>query len=349
MKNTTKYQNNRENDEITNKIKDVSKPIQPKKSLFSKIKSLFPFLSQNTSPSNLVGRIHTQIQQDAILTVEQLQKLKENLRSELEKEEDTALWSSVEAVINPLLREYDVIQKKIFQVVPYHEEKEANLIKSYNEWIEKAKLWVTVATRPNNKENIIKAVMAHTMQISDRIIDRDMQTLYEYTTHQLISLNKPHEELLLIKQHLEENLDTHLHALHNLKNSKPADLKLEHLQKWKSSIDDLRINHYEAALQIIDGIITTHTPIEKMMSEEEHLKDLYPIIDYLEKEIPVFCEEIKKVAWNDENLKKIFKDQYIYLEEQIYQLNQDLRLSQELTERVDELGQKLMESQEYFE
>ncbi len=320
---------------------------QPKAGLFEKVKSLF-FKRQDVSELSLVGRIHTQLKRDAHVIVEQLKAVKETFRKELEGHNDNQLWLSFEAVINPLLREYEHIEKKL----TVHEgdtlEEKTSAIKSYNEWVEKATLWVTLSARLYDRASIIQAVIFHSMQVLDMIIDRDLKTLREYLMHELNSLNLDHYEIAKIAKKIEKELQVHVQALIQLKSDKPYELQIEQLPGWKRRIDESRTKHYEGALQIIETVIDAHAPHQETHEEHEFFQEFFTTIARLEEEVPLFLAEAAKMDPDDQELKNILLKQHVILIQQVQELNENLRLTPELEERVQNLLNELEESKRLF-
>ena len=312
-------------------LSEDSKVKLEKKRVFDQIKSFFPFFTEKVSKeATLVGRIHAQLQRDAHEMLNQLKNLKETLKKELEYHHESHLWSSFEAVVNPLMREYGQIEKKMMEK-PENIVNDTSAIKSYSDWIVKAKLWVTLCSRPNDRDGIIKAVIVHTMQMSDEIIDRDLKTLHDYKYHELLNIGLDFEEIEATSKKLDQGLAPHLEALRALKHNKPADLQLDHLSKWKAIVDESRAKHYNAALHVIDAIITTVAPTPIQEEELEHLKEIFERVAYLEEEMPIFLGHLNRVDLADDVARQMLEGQLIFLEEEVHKLNRDLRLTLSLS------------------
>lgn len=305
-------------------------PKETKPGFFAK---LFPFFKNSSSQVSLVGRIHRQLQKDAHHIILQLRNLREVLKNELVGHDDQHLWASFEAIVNPLLREYDQLEKKL------REDPQPITLKSYNNWIEKAKLWVALSALPHDREGITKAVVEHTQQVSDMIIDRDIKMLEEYLLDKLQLLDPEKAKIEAVKLQIE--ISPHINGLLALKHNKPNDLDIHSLQIWKTRINQERGKHYNAALQIIDLHLQDKTPLPE--EEHDHLRDIFILVDYLEEEIPTFLEELKRSNLDDKTQISLFEDHAIYLEEQIHKLNQDLRLTPELFDRVQVMMMDLSE------
>ena len=333
-------------DEISGKSHPLT-PDSPNKETrlgYNFFKKIFPFLK--TSPKSdtiLTGRIHKQLQHDAHAAIVQLKKLREILKKELEGHDDQHLWTSFEAIVNPLLREYDQLERKLF------ESQEPKDLKCYHTWIEKAKLWVSVLARPHDRESITQTVVTHTQQVSHIIIDRDLKMLEEYMINELHHLGFDQEKLSKLASQIHEEIAPHIKGLLDLKHNKPEDLTLSTLQSWKARINSERAKHYNAALHIIDDKLQVLAPASKQEEESEHLKDIFSLVIYLEAELPTFLEELEKIDLDDATQLSLFADHSVYLEEQIHKLNQDLRLTPELFDRVQVMMMDLDEARKILE
>lgn len=302
---------------------------------FNTIKNLFPFFKTNkTNQSPLAGRIHYQLRQDAKVIVEKLKTLKEKIKKELAEKKEEQLWNLFETVMNPLLKEYDKIEKKIV-VDSTRQEEDSSAIKSYNDWFEKAKFWVSLSTKPSDREEIIKAVFVHTKHVADQSIERDLKMLREYKMHEFNALGLENSILEKITRQIEKRLQPHIIALNELKNSRPESLKIEQLEEWKAHVDEQRANHYNAALHLIDDFLHPFFPEQEEV--QEHLKEIFTLVAYLEEEIPAFCKEVKTISRDDKEYAILMRDHGIYLQEEAHRLNRDLRLTPELGDRVQRL------------
>ncbi len=309
-----------------------------KKGFFDRIRVLFSKKQEPpVSDVSLTGRIHAQLRQDAHSLVEQLKNLKENLRKELEGRDDSHLWTSFEAVVNPLLREYEYIEKKLMAKTANTLEEKTTALKSFGEWADKAKLWAALSARPVDRKRVIKAVIINTLQVFDVTIDRDLKTLHEYMTHELNNLKCSSEKLIQVAEQMEAELHPHIEGLVQLKNQKPSDLLLEHLQGWKLQMDEKRAKHYHAALQIIDNRVDAIAPHKETAEEHEHAKEVFARMAYLEEEVPALLDKAKKIDPEDSESIRLLIEREIELEVQTRQLVEDLRLPPELEDRVQEL------------
>lgn len=305
-----------------------------KKSAFEKIKVIFPFfIEKKTNEAKLVGRVHAELQESAQSILTKLKDLKENIKNEL----DEGLLNSFEAVINPLIREFTQIEKKI-EIQSGDLKQTTSVLKSYADWISKAKAWVSLSSKPD-KRKIIAAVIERSLGISDELIDRDLKMLNDYKLHEVYNLGLDFEEIKAALSRLDIELQPHIDGLLKLKHKKPMDMELCHLSEWKARLDEDRAHYYHAGLYCIDFIIKEIAPHNFHDMDEEPLKEIYKKVNSLEEELPIFLGHL--VDLNDLVKRQLLESQLAYLEEEVHKVNQDLRLTPELVERVNYIIEEL--------
>lgn len=317
------------------------------KGIIDRIKSIFPFLVQKESKeAKLVGRIRTELQKDAWEILTKLKVLKTSLKTELNDHFESQLWASIEAIVNPLMREYSQIEKKLMEQTDSIETN-TTAIKSYNDWIVKAKLWVALCSRSNDRNGIIQAVIIHTKHISDDIIDRDLKTLNDYKLHEVQNIGLNFQEIEDTSLQIDKAISFQVNGLRALKDKNPIDLKLENLISWKAEMDEARTQYYEDALHCIDSIIQAVAP-NPIKEDLGHLKEIFERLAYLEEELPIFLGHLKRVDLKDEATKQMLEGQLVFLEEEVHKLNRDLRLTPELADRVSIIISELTHAHAYF-
>lgn len=275
-----------EDDFVPKEFTYLTKPVGKQKGIFELVKGFLSFNNHQQDQRTLVGRIHTQLKQDAHLMLLQLQTLQITLRKELDNHHDEQLWLSFEAVINPLLKEYRLLEQQLIQPTDGDQEHH-NKIKNVNNWIDRAKLWVTLCAKPADRASVVQAVVEHTLNILDRLIDRDVKTLADYKEHELSLLGLGEEAYAVVMHRLDQDMTPHIQGLLRLKQERPKDAELATLVEWKMHADEQRSHLFNSALQIIDSIINTAIPFAPIEEEHEHLKDLIHRITYLENEAQV--------------------------------------------------------------
>lgn len=307
-----------------------------------RIRSTFQrFQNKPQQDIQLVGRIRD-LQKTANVVLEQLCTIKGDLRKEI----DSATFSYVEEIIDPIIKEVSRLNKAIDQ--PGSIIHQAKTYQRYSQWIEKAKLWVQICSKTNNKEGIIKAIIRYTVEDFLEVIDRDIQVINDYQEHMLEALAVADEEKINLAQYLEVHLKPYLKGLSDLR-TKPRDLPLHEIAVWKAHVDKRREKYFDAALHAIDKAINTTIPDTSGQNEHEHLVDVLSQITYLEQEVPKLYDEIE-MSKNPSNRQiNIFDSRLTTIEQEIHQLNLDLRLTPDLLERLQVISEMLEQTRQKLE
>src|SRR5262249_22726002 len=114
--------------------------------IFQRVKSGLS-LFQQKSNVKLEGRIYD-LQQNTDEVLAKLDKVKEILKSQV----DDDLFSFVASVIDPMTKDVRRIQKLMEQKDSIANQ--AKAFKKYNEWIEKARLWVQIGSKRSDRDAI---------------------------------------------------------------------------------------------------------------------------------------------------------------------------------------------------
>lgn len=254
------------------------------KSFYEVIKKFLPFFRPNAEEQqSLVGRIHIELQKDAHAQLQELKLLKETMGKELNKDQDRTLWISFEGIINPLLREFSQIERQ-FNNPSSREEERLSHLNSINHWIDRAKLWVSLCSKPSDREKMVQAVIEHTFHILDQRIDRDLKTLTDYKEHEVQLLGLGDEAIQVMRDSLEQDLSLFVQGLLRLKEQKPQDRTLSTLIQWKTQTDEKRTLLFNAALHKIDSHVSQAILPVLPEEERENLKELIHQIAHLENE-----------------------------------------------------------------
>lgn len=301
-----------------------------RKGVFNLIKGFLPFFgAAREEQRSLAGRIHAQLKQNAHAMLLQLQILKEDLRQQLNNDGDEQLWQSFEAVLNPLLREYHLIERQLNNP---SEEKQEQHVKCVNDWIDRAKIWVLICSKPANRESMVQAVIDNTHQLIDAILDRDLKTIHDYKEHELQLLGLGEEACAVVRNRLDRDLAPIIHGLLQVKGNKKRIIELPKLMQWKMQADEERSLLFNTALQKIDSIVNEAMPLAPLEEDQEHLKDLISRVTYLENESQLLLSQLDNVG--EKSSQNIFQASLALFEDEVHQVHHDLRLTPELIERV---------------
>jgi len=300
------------------KVADGKKKIIDKWAL--KVQALF--ITPPKEDNKLSGRIR---ELDA--NAKDVLKVLSTVREDLKKEVDGELYSYVESVMAPMIRDVERVKNIVKNDGAIHTQ--VGAFNKYNQWIDKAKLFVHVCNTAKNKDEISKVVVQHTIDDFIAIIDRDLQLVEDYQGHLFTELQVTKEERKDLKKELDEDLEYHIESLMELKNY-PKKLDLENLNVWRIGADQARDFHFNTILQIIDLKLEVLNPSQ---SQEHHmLAGNLEQIAYLEMEIPALIEKFQQTG--DSFEQKVSFQQLINLEHEVEDLYHDISLPQGMVDRL---------------
>lgn len=243
---------------VTNKPPSNEKP---RNRILRTIISFLPFLSEKGESEKaeaLAGRIYVQMRQDGSHLAAQVKDLKASLTKELKKAGEFQLLHLFESVVDPVLHEYTHIEKKINGTQPVHD----RTLDTYNNWIEKAKMWTAITTKPFNRDLLVTALLHHIISNSDTLIRRDVKAIQEYAIHELHQLGLSELTLTAVASLVDKEASPHIDALVQLVENKPMALTVENVDEWKRLLNERRAKHYNNALHSIDEIVESLAPPE---------------------------------------------------------------------------------------
>lgn len=307
------------------------------------IKNIFRFSNKEEEKEKekeqkkLLGRIH-ELNKNASEVLNVLNTVKDDLQNEV----DEGLFEFVKLVMNPMIRDISRIQKIVkkegaIQASGHHK---AVAFNQYNQWIDRAKLWVEVCSTSKNKDTISLAILNHTFQDFINLIDRDLQLIADYQEHifdgAYLSLNEKKK----IQKEIEKGIVIPLKNLNDLKKI-PENLTLDDLNKWKDCVDKKRDHLFNSILQIIDNKITnTNTNPKSKMEELDIYVGNLEQISYFEMEIPLLIKKLESISEDPFEIEVGFH-QLLSLQEEIDTLYHDIGMPADIIERLQVLRKLL--------
>lgn len=326
-------------------IKDVvadrilSKKIKQERTLIGqfivKIKSIFKTDQPKHEESRLIGRIH-----ELNKNSNEVLKILNDVREDLKKEVDEDLYSFVEAVMNPMIRDIARVQKIVKKEGAIHTQIEA--FHKYHEWIDKAKLWVQVCSSAKNKQAISQAVIQHTLSDFVNLVDKDLKLIEDYQEHLLDDLTLSSVEKKQLKETIQKAIKFHLQSLLKLK-LEPEHVNLDNLGSWKEEVDKQRNHHFDTILQIIDTKVSLLNPLKTPKEEHDALVGIFEQVSYLEMEIPMLVEKLKDISIDPFD-SQITLQQLISLEQEVQDLYHNITIPTSLIERLQLLNDLLKQT-----
>jgi|GEM_PF-2345335 len=303
-----------------------------------KLKNLFKFNKPKVEvkeDGKLAGRIR-ELNKNAADVLQVLSVVREDLKNEVDDE----LYSFVQSVMNPMIRDVKRVQKIVKNDGATY--KQLDAFTKYNEWIDKAKLWVQVCSTAKDKEAISKAVVKHTIDDFSALIERDLQLIDDYQEHLLDDVDISNNQKNLLKIEIQKCLVPRIKRLMTLKNH-PKGINLENLSNWKDNADKRRDRYFNAILQLIDGKINEINPSKRSL-EEDHgaLIGTLEQISYLEMEIPMLAAKFNTDPIDLFEIE-VSKQQLLALEDEIHDLYLDMRMPPSIIEKLQDLKELIAE------
>lgn len=302
-----------------------------------KIKSIFrPSVEiEKKQERKLVGRIR-ELNKNAGEVLDVLNSVRADLKSEVDGE----LFGFVESVMNPMIRDISRIQKVVLKEGLVHPQVDA--LNQYNEWIDRAKLWVQVCSSAKNKEAITEAILKHTLEDFNAIINKDLQLIEDYQDHLLDELEMDHADKVILRKEIKNSLGPYLRGLLDLKVT-PEDLNFQNLNEWKLDADKRRDHYYNMILHVIDSKTEGLTTIKKEREDREYLSEVFEKLSYLETEIPLLFEKINIGTTDPFEIEATIQQLY-GLQEEVDLLYHDIRMPHQIIDRLQKLKEILKKS-----
>lgn len=281
--------------------------------------------SNANAQKRLTGRIN-ELNRNATDVLDYLVKVKQLLKSEVEAE----LVNYVDAVMDPMIREIERIRSMLRQdrSVMTHPE---DSLKKYTDWISRAKLWVEICSAKKDKETITKAILEYTVADFAASIERDLKLICDYQEHVLANFDLAQREET--KETISPRIAPYMNSLIGLV-EKPDNLNLENFQEWRSVAEKKRDHFFNVILQIIDNIADEISATSTSVESQEDIIHILKKMAYLESEIPVFCYGVLNNEIVDEEEREMQLPQLEAFIDQVNTLYFDIRMPQDIVERL---------------
>lgn len=310
--------------------------LQPSSSLIEKFinRIVRTFERPQQAPEQpLAGRIQKILPkiEEILEQFAELEKKYKELKAK-HRNQEFCLFFSI--VIKPLMREGNQLRASIEKG---SETTQARLFSRYVQWMDRSLEWLDGYHRKDKKaleKDLIRHITADTLSY----IDKDIQLIRDYEKQQIdkIDLENPKKEklvaeLALILEPLYQEID----SLREM----PLEFNLETVIQWQREIEAGRQSLFEQALSEIDDLLQEEIPIAPSEEEHEHLIDVLEKIIELEQLIPNLNYSHQQTSAPQE--KRRLMDRIQALQRETHDLSLDLRLSQDLFDRLQEITKSL--------
>lgn len=313
----------------------IAPSLKPPSSLIekfiSRIVRTFEGVQQSETP--LLGRIQ-QIQPKIEEILEQFADLECKYQDEKSQNKDEGYLLFFQIVIKPLIREGNHLKNHIKKGT---DTTQPRLYSRYVDWTERCYKWLN-SYREKDREQLEKELIRHITLDTLSYVDKDIQVIRDYEKQQIdkIDFENPKKEELVTE--LGEILEPLFSKMRHLQVI-PEESSLEDILKWQRTIEDGRQKLFEKALSAIDDTLHREIPLSVSEEEHEHLIDVLQQIIELEQLIPSL--NYLNHQNNDPQEKKRLLDRVTAMQRETHDLSLDLRLSQDLFDRLQEIMKSL--------
>lgn len=320
-------------------VHPISQPTDFSPNLFSRFVQKVGLIFNPTSEINEVklnGRIRElQTISDSVLF--ELLDFKKMVKETVHPQ----LYALILTIVDPLIKEVGrtppMVERKD------NTAKQVKLFSRYVDSIEKAKDWAELGKLNTDKGQLEQAIIQQIAKEFVSRIDRDVQVLQDYLEHALNSLDISNGLKNELKDKLMPDISPKIQELTELK-TLPIDLSLSSFIDWRAHADHAREILFGEALHIIDYFSDEYLPSPKKEKESEQLKIINDQMKDLEEQISKVTVDIQMDG--DKGHRKVYLATIEKLEVVAHQLNGNLHLPAEDSERLDVFFEVLLRLRE---
>ncbi|MFA6915207.1 MAG: hypothetical protein WC222_02330 [Parachlamydiales bacterium] len=315
-------------------------PKTPFHKFIKRVRGLFTFL-KTKKEINLTGRIH-ELDADAEVLMISLQRIKSYFDPAGQYaigEDDPELGIFLEAIIDPLLKEADMLRQTLHSSSVAGQ---AKIFKRFNLWIDRSEHWVDYFEKKRTKKELVDAVVHYLVGEALQRIDRDVEVIREYINHQVQSLPVDDERKRYLKQRIDSSVEVHIENL-NLLKKRPSKITFEGIGYWKSQIDQCRQTYFDMTLHAVDVQIEEEFPEASNKEYSDHLQDSLLETVILESEVQEIADEVAESDLKQLTIVKRLLSHINALEDEAHTMLLDLRLDGDVISRAEDVLERLKE------
>lgn len=227
-------------------------------------------------------------------------------------------------ILMPLIREGQCLNdKKITSL-------EISSLGNYITWIEKANRWIRLLQN-NDEQEIQKNVRFIIIQCVHKTIMKDMKLLKEYRDFQLETLRLSADENNMLLAKIGKETYLKLKGLNQLYLALSHSHSENEILLYKQKINEEREKVFESCLSIIDKNIEQEFPLHTINNVNEEIANIIDEIIKLENKVLEIQETLKE----NKSLKRSDKSKINFLYQKAYSLSLDIRLTEEMFDRIE--------------
>ncbi len=281
---------------------------------------LHPFQRKEIPTTSLKGR--------AQKIIPKLNEMISELESLEKTEEKDDLF--IHFIIGPLIKEGYSLRE---QILSYSDTLRHKLISQYVLWVDRSFKWVELSKK-ESKSDLVNAVKKFLIEETLSIIKKDIALINDYWEQQIENLDIEEGDSERLKEKVEKALLPLLKELEELYRNHGVLSTSEDIRNWREKVNIRRQELFESSLSEIDDTINKEFPLRKSKEVQVHLVDILNKIIFLEEELP---------HPGDEERGNMHPKHVAALYQQAHELSLDIRLSQELFDRLENIMQVLQD------
>jgi hypothetical protein len=269
----------------------------------------------------LSGRAQAIIPRVEVL-IDQLRHIDEGLKSHV-------LFSQY--ITQPLLREGVKLKADIIASgAPISHQ----LTSHYILWIDRSYRWIARYYQ-YDVSTLNHAVIDHIIKETQSHVEKDLHLVNDYIKQQLYSLDVSKKQVEDITSTICLQLDPVIDAMKTMENTQPRGREADCVKDWREAMDMLRQKFFDQCLEIVDSVIEFKTPRLKSQEKHDHLVSVLDSILSLENRIDEVIHGSETISTG--SALKHSKRKIAALHQQAHKISLDIRLSQELFDRVQDM------------
>lgn len=325
----------------------------PSNGFFRLTKALLYWLgiSESSSPtasSNLTD--HVRKLEDIVQEI--LPKLQSSVET-LETQLDDRTFAYVKRIVDPMVRDADRIHKMTDKLDTEYQQLE--VVEKYNQWISEAERLVEVfSEKRNNRIEVMRTLIQHTMNRTRENITKDFQIIRDYKDHRIAELQlNPKEKNKLSKRMDDILVASFLTPLVTMHDEQVQDDKIlrtmTESQVVQKNINQQRSESTEGAFHVIDTMVQEikeiHSldPLKELQRSHTNPSDL----NELEMSLALLLGELKKQDLA-ESTKSTLLTTLLDLEKKADLIETELETFPEAMKRLHQIKQNLEEAHRLF-
>lgn len=290
-----------------------------------RIRKIFSF-NASSSPS-LKGRVEEMLPK--INTIyNRLVSIRETVETNHDNQDE--LKAFMDLILEPLIEQGVILQEKRESTDPFHQVKIVDLTQI---WMERAEHWIG-SYQTRSRDSFCRLVNEYVWKDFSSKVERDLKIIDDYIAHAVQELLVSETEKQATKLSIIHSVSDHVTGLANLKRL-PKEITFKELEEWNRSIDSERQHHFEACLSLIDLQIDEARP-HPSIDEHQHLLDVISLINSIEEQTIVLKNRACSVESNSKE-ESLMREKAGLLAHEAHRLSLDLRLPQQIVERLEDI------------